>query len=216
MIIAFVGIDGTGKTTLLSLFEKYLKKNNKQVQTFKALKSETRFLNNYNMIKQEFLKDNPNMQHYFNVISSHLMSFDLFQQSEYLKEINNEDNVILLDRWAICQKLYSQVWMAENEFSKLVYKACLVPDLTFVLDCDMDVVKKRLDLRGGPNEFENYLVLRRLKRQYLRYVETDENAVLIQNNGALDYAFQKMKKYYENKSKYYKLGSNHITIGEVL
>lgn len=199
MIIAFVGVDGTGKTTLLSKFEKYLKKNNKQVQILKALKPGTNFLTNYNIVKHEFIKDYPDKLHYFNIISSHLMSFDLFQQSEYLKKINNDDNVILLDRWAICQKLYSQVWMAENQFSKMVYKMCLVPDLTFVLDCELNVIKKRLELRGGANEFENYLALRRLKKKYIRYAESDENAILIRNNGSLESAFYEIIGYYENR-----------------
>lgn len=189
MIIAFVGIDGSGKTTLLSLFAKYLEKIGKTVQIIKALRPDSVFMKNYNLIRNEFLKQHPDDKSQFNIINSYIMSFDLFQQSEIIKDIDSDDKVIILDRWAICQQLYAKVWMAENKFAKIAYQMCLEPDITFVIDSDMNLIEQRLENRGGANEFENIFSLRRLKKLYLKYAMENKKAILIQNNNELNEAY---------------------------
>jgi dTMP kinase len=201
MIIAFVGIDGSGKTTLLSRFAVYLEEKGKKVQIIKALRPDSVFINNYNMIRNEFCRKHPDKKHEFNIISSYIMSFDLLQQSEGIKALNSDDTVIILDRWAICQQLYAKVWMAENDFSNIAYQMCFEPDLTFVIDADMNLIDQRLESRGGANEFENILSLRRLKKLYLKYARENEKAVLVQNNNEIIEAYRNIIKEYEKKNE---------------
>ena len=197
MIIAFVGIDGSGKTTLLSLFKKHLEKKNKDVHIIKALDPTSDFMSNYNFIRNKYISTTPENKHDLNIIGSYIMSFDLFQQSEKIKAMNTTNSIILLDRWAICQQLYAKVWMAENNFANTVYSMCLIPDITFVIDSNLDIVEQRLIARGGPNEYENMMCLRRLKRMYIKYANEHGNAILIDNNTSIDVAIQKVIDMYE-------------------
>ena len=198
MIIAFVGVDGTGKSTLLSRFAKYLEKTGKKVHIIKALRPDSTFMKNYNMIRKEYLSQHPEKTHQLNVCGSYIMSFDLLQYSEIIKELDSTNKVILLDRWAICQQLYAKVWMAENDFANIVYGMCVEPDITFVIDSDMDLIEQRLQDRGGANEHENILCLRRLKRLYNKYAAEHEKAVLIQNNGEIEHAYSIIVSEYES------------------
>ena len=127
------------------------------------------------------------------------MSFDLLQQSEEIKKLNSPDKVIILDRWAICQQLYAKVWMAENEFVKITYSKCLEPDITFVLDSDMELIEQRLRNRGGANEFENILCLRRLKKLYFKYSMENQKAVLIENNHEMYKAYINIIREYKKR-----------------
>jgi len=202
MIIAFVGVDGTGKSTLLSRFANYLENKGKTVHIIKALRPDSTFMRNYNMIRKEFLSQHPDKAHQLNVFGSYIMSFDLFQHSEAIKKLDSTDKVILLDRWAICQQLYAKVWMAENDFANIAYGMCIEPDITFVIDSDMNLIEQRLQDRGGPNEHENILCLRRLKRLYYKYAKEHEKAVLVQNNNKIEHAYSIIVREYENRSRF--------------
>ena len=90
--------------------------------------------------------------------------------------------------------------MAENEFSNTAYNMCLEPDISFVIDSEMTKIEQRLLNRGGANEFENRLSLRRLKKLYLKYGQNNENSVLIYNNKELDEALMKIIEAYEKKN----------------
>lgn len=209
MVIAFVGVDGSGKTTLLSLFAKYLETKDKKVKIIKALRPESVFLQNYNKIRNEFGLHYPKKKHEFNVIGSYIMSFDLLQQSEAIKKLDSNDIVIILDRWAICQQLYAKVWMAENDFINVAYRMCLEPDITFVIDADMRLIEQRIQDRGGANEYENILCLRRLKKMYQKYSSENENAILIRNNSKLDDAYANIvQEYRKRKCMSYKNNTN--------
>ena len=202
MIIAFVGIDGVGKTTLINMFAKYLKKKGKKVHIIKALNAHSSFMKNYNILRNKFFLKYPNQKHAFNVISSYLMSFDLFQQSEKIKKMDSNDTIILLDRWAICQQLYAKVWMANNEFIDLAYNSCLKPNLTFVIDADMELVQKRIKDRGGANEFENFFSLRRLKKLYQNYAKNNKKIVYIKNNNEIEFPYLEIIRAYNKESMY--------------
>ena len=201
MIIAFVGVDGTGKTTLLSRFARYLEKTGKTVHIIKALRPDSTFMKNYNMMRKEFLFQHLDKNHQLNIIGSYIMSFDLLQQSEAIKALDSNDKVIILDRWAICQQLYAKVWMAENDFTNIAYGMCFEPDLTFVIDSDMSLIEQRLQNRGGANEFENILCLRRLKNLYSKYAIEHKKAVLIQNNNEIYKAYMNIIREYKKRSK---------------
>lgn len=202
MIIAFVGVDGTGKTTLLTRFAKHLEKKGNKVHVIKALRPDSTFMENFNMIRKEFFSQHPDKKHQFNIIGSYIMSFDLLQHSEAIKRLNSTDKVIILDRWAICQQLYAKVWMAENDFTNIAYDMCIEPDLTFVIDSDMNLILQRLQNRGGANEFENILCLRRLKKLYLKYAIEHKNAVLIQNNNEIYKAYRNIIREYKKRNEY--------------
>lgn len=199
MIVAFVGIDGTGKSTLISWLAKYLEETGKIVHIVKALRPDSTFMNNYNMIRKEYLCQYLDKKHQLNIIGSYIMSFDLIQHSENIKMMDSANKVIILDRWAICQKLYAKVWMAENDFTKIVYDMCLEPDITFVIDSEMNLIEQRLQNRGGANEHENILCLRRLKKLYNKYAMEHEKAVIIQNNDEIDNAYMNIIREYEKR-----------------
>ncbi|HAU86735.1 MAG TPA: hypothetical protein DCW90_14960 [Lachnospiraceae bacterium] len=198
MIIAFVGIDGSGKTTLLSEFAKYVVSTGKKVQIIKALNQKTQFMKNYNSVRKKFFEQHEDKKHELNVIGSYIMSFDLLQQSELIKQQDSSDTVTILDRWAICQQLYAKVWMATNDFTNIVYDMCLEPDITFVINADLNVIEQRIEQRGGANEFENMMSLRRLRKLYLKYADGHDKAVLVENNGEFNEALQKIIQEYEN------------------
>jgi thymidylate kinase len=201
MIIAFVGVDGTGKTTLLSRFARHVEKEGKTVHIIKALRPDSTFMKNYNMLRKEFLLQHQDKKHQLNILGSYIMSFDLLQLSEAIKELDSTEKVIILDRWAICQQLYAKVWMAENDFTNIAYDMCFEPDLTFVIDSDMDLIEERLQNRGGANEFENILCLRRLKKLYLKYAMKHEKAVLIQNNNEIYKAYRNIIREYKKRNE---------------
>lgn len=199
MIVAFVGIDGSGKTTFLSQLAEYIEKTGKTVQIIKALNPDSFFMKNYNMMRKEFWLQHPDKKHEFNIMGSYIMSFNLLQQSEVIKDMDSTDRVIILDRWKICQQLYAKVWMAENNFTRIAYQMCLEPDLTYVIDSNMNLIEQRLQDRGGANEFENILCLRRLKKLYLKYAKENEKAILIQNNEEINDAYMSIIREYEKR-----------------
>lgn len=171
MIIAFVGVDGAGKSTVIEGVKDYLESQNKKVLIYKSANKNTEFTKLLSLIKENCIQKESIVMKELNQIVANMLAFQILCDSEKLKELESEYDFILLDRWTYCQKIYDKIWFVWNGFIDECLSNCLVPSQTFLITAEIKNIEERLEKRSEIKPTENILVLKRVKRQYERYAE---------------------------------------------
>ena len=153
IIIAFEGLDGSGKETQSRLLEKRL--NNNGIKTIRMEFPE--YFNKYSIFVKEYLKGD-----YGNEVDPYLVSmfFALDRFGIYKKKISkylNEGYVILCDRYVYSNLIYQgsrfNDLKSRNDFFKWIldfeYNKCGLQkeDITFFMDVPVDISLNILESR---------------------------------------------------------------------
>ncbi|HID79220.1 MAG TPA: dTMP kinase [Aquifex aeolicus] len=176
MLIAFEGIDGSGKTTLSKELYKFLiRRGIKAVWTCEPYEKKIRelilsedqspwvetllFLSDRGIHVRKFVK--PHLQRGYTVITDRFYLSTLAYQGfgrglelKILEELNNK--------------------VTEG----------LKPDITFLIDLPIEVALERLEKRGNSkSKFEKEEFLKRVRKGFLKLAEENKNIVILQGNG---------------------------------
>jgi len=152
-IVAIEGIDGAGKTTLVSSLATALSKRGRNVVNMAAIQSKSAIyqlalagIGNLNSISLQLL-----------FASSRYDTLDQIAMSEH------ESTIILADRYYLSQYAYGSARAGiELEWSQSVSAYLPEPKLTIILDVDPESIRDRL----SGDDFENDLSLQRAVRQF--------------------------------------------------
>lgn len=213
MFITFEGGEGSGKSTQIELLK------NKQLQ----FKKKPIFFREpggcpgseliRNVIKDKMFVDFP--EHKFNNKTTLLLMLAARNNlvNKHIKPLLEEGFIVICDRFFDSTKVYQTSSIGEmydEKFCELLEQGHdgIVPDLTFLLDVDVDISMKRLEQRTikDVNDNETSQFHKTIKEKYLELASNNERFVVIDssrsveqiNEQILDIINEKLKwEYYE-------------------
>ena len=182
ILIVVMGIDGAGKTTLINNIKRY-GKNISRLKTMSIFD---------NSIFTKELEETAEMQHKTRreVYSSRLRSIvwrnDLINNTLTRVVLELEKgNVVILDRYCLCNKIYSSLEEQGLEHMDKLLDILPKPDLGIYLDVSVDEAVKRIKNRGKEiAPYETAEKLKRIREKYLRNL-TQEKYPIVRVNGNL-------------------------------
>jgi len=194
MFIVFEGVDGCGKDTHILKTIDYLWDKNKYLQIWKTREPTGNTEAGKEIGERLKWKGFDSAQE-----ALELYVKDREQQSEIRKEILKH-SVIISSRFDYSS--YAFQWATGLSFDEIYqahnYNKILIPDLTFIIDVNMENIEKRLSHRWWKREFfEKIDFLEKVRNKYLetaKKLSKERNIHIIDGNGSIDGVFWHIKK----------------------
>ncbi|NQX46961.1 dTMP kinase [Paenibacillus tritici] len=177
MLIAFCGIDGSGKSTHAEFLSNWLLEKQIKAQKHKPINSDNAFLSQLHTVCTKFseLNKKPMPREHRSI----LLAFELFQQSEIVKKWIAEDITVVVDRWIFSHYAYAYARNIETQTLKACLEACIKPDLVFLLDVPVHLSLERIDERNeGRSMNETKDILTRAREKFLE-MKDDHHFILL-------------------------------------
>lgn len=190
-LIAFVGMDGVGKTSILNSIYSILVERGKKVAKIKPESGDTEIAKVLRMIRDTYSQKDKQQQRELNQKIAEALALDLLKTSEKIKEAYSSFDYVLVDRWTMCQEVYDKTWFVWNDFINECLALCYKPDIVFLISAEMDIVQRRLSSRPVVKETENIFSLKRVNRLYHNLAK-ENGWEVIENNKTLDDAVSKV------------------------
>lgn len=190
-LIAFVGMDGVGKTCILNSIYSILVERGKKVAKIKPESGDTEIAKVLRMIRDAYSQKDKQQQRELNQKIAEALALDLLKTSEKIKEAYSSFDYVLVDRWTMCQEVYDKTWFVWNDFINECLALCYKPDIVFLISAEMDIVQRRLSSRPVVKETENIFSLKRVNRLYHNLAK-ENGWEVIENNKTLDDAVSKV------------------------
>lgn len=189
-LIVIEGMDGAGTTTQTKMLHDHLgslglKVTNSAEPTRSPLGLEIRRLLAQSIEKNSDLLTSlalcfaaDRMQHVASVIKPGLKTNDY----------------VLLDRYVLSSMVYQGIHLP-TAFVKEINRFAIKPDLTIILDLDINLAFKRLQLRLTTKDiYETPSMLEKIRARYLHFAKDDPaNTVLIDASGTVDQVHSHLK-----------------------
>lgn len=189
-IIAFCGLDGAGKSTLVDMLEKrgeikgavYVRKN-----TNRNIDLVRKYHRKYLFNDRDWLEGDFAHSAAFAACLDYLNHYDKNVKKWYRKK-----DYIICDRHAICYAAYLNLtgfnYNCENLFANVIE-----PDLYVYVDIPAEVAVERLRERGsGATEEESYEVLKKYRKAYFATLNKIEHKIVIDNNRDINATYKSL------------------------
>lgn len=184
IILALIGIDGSGKSSLIDELANRLSDLGKLVKVLTPLKNATDLTvikEHYNEKYQEKLSNKDIGQ---------LLAFDLYLQSERIK-MKKDVDIVILDRWTYCHEAYCYATMQQSKTIQAILDCCIEPNKTFYISVSEDTAMVRLANRATIKTQENKALLKRANKKYKQITKEQSNMYEISNeNGEFNKAVE--------------------------
>lgn len=109
-LIAFVGMDGVGKTGILNSIYSILVERGKKVAKIKPKSGDTEIAKVLRMIRDAYSQKDKQQQRELNQKIAEALALDLLKTSEKIKEAYSSFDYVLVDRWTMCQEVCDKTW----------------------------------------------------------------------------------------------------------
>ncbi len=158
-VVAFEGIDGSGKTTQIELLSQWLRAAGRTVRTARALTREAPFFRELEDLVGE-------------VPRSSFCDVVAFERYRRIKELTapsgTESDVILFDRYIFTDYAYARAYGCSTDFIEALMSRTLMPDGLVLCDVPADVAMARIQRRKAILHFqENTATLKRARAAFL-------------------------------------------------
>ena len=183
-LFVFEGIEGTGKTTLITYISNYLRK--KKI-SFISIR-EPGGNKNSEIIRKIIL----NKKNKFNSFTDLMLYFAA--RSENIEKIINKyygKKIILIDRFTDSTLAYQHYGMNLDKvlikkINRMLLKK-IVPQTTFLNIVSEKNLKKRLNLRKNKNRYDNFKIkfYKKVQNGFLKLSKNKSNYILINSNNDL-------------------------------
>lgn len=170
-IIAFSGIDGSGKSTQLKLIY------NELITNYRVFISKIEYMPlndmNKNLIK--------------NLLIEFKSGIEILKQATEIHTKNNKFDYILCDRYLMCYLAYAYLYGIEPiELIRKLLFFIKNPDLTLYFDIDVNLALTRIKERNSEiNKHENYESLVQAKKGYEKLYNSFGNLEIINANQSI-------------------------------
>lgn len=145
MVVAFCGIDGSGKSSHLMETARWLNDNDVSNYICKPLRTESAFYNSYRELTEEYNKKYN--ERFPNEYGTALLAMQLLCKNNDIIEYSNSSEVVLLDRWIYSHYAYAR--KCEAKIMQVILERCVKPDLVFLFDLPEYVALERIDNERG-------------------------------------------------------------------
>lgn len=164
MIIVLEGIDNCGKTTMTNFLYNYFQNEGKKVSISKELTTDV----------GELIKDRIKKEEKLSPISkTFLFAADRQIRLEQLKVTNNQDEIIIFDRYLHSAIVYREAEGLDGNWVKEINRNIPQSDISFYID----ITPEESIARNSDAKFNipySITHLNRVRNAYLNYVEKDE------------------------------------------
>lgn len=197
MLFNITGIDGCGKTTQVKLLQDYLLKEGKNVVISKAYGDEE---------KKIFSSVMPQLDQ---LAIMFLFQALHVQQLSKVVIAENRGDLVISDRWDDSYLSYhskfgilSKNKKLRNELNFLAFKN-KKPNLTFLLDIDVSIGQKRLDVRGRSFlDKKSIKFFETMRKSFLEFAK-QENWIILDGTNSVDFVFLKIKERVDDYMKFF-------------
>lgn len=165
MLVAIIGIDGSGKTTSGKSFAALLRSKGKNAEYAKLVHEDSPFVKYYKLLLQRdraFLDDG--------VAQNYAFVFERYRSAlTQLVPLLEIRDVVVLDRYVHCDIAFSQARGRRSDMFEDLLKSVPQVDLGFVLDLPAELAMRRIRQRNDKvwDFQENQDLLLRAREQYL-------------------------------------------------
>ena len=170
-IIAFSGIDGSGKSTQLQLIY------NELITNYRVFISKIEYMP-LNEMNKSLIK---------NLLIDFKSGIEILKQATDIHTKDNKFDYILCDRYLMCYLAYAYLYGIEPV--DLIRKMLFFiknPDLTLYFDIDVDLALNRIKQRNSEiNKHENYESLMKAKKGYEKLYNSFGNLEIIDANKSI-------------------------------
>ena len=189
-LITFCGLDGCGKTTLISMLRQYFIEMD---QTVFLTKQPTGFVRQSDIFRN--FMDEPKHDNYEYRALSLLAASDRVQHSnQVILPALSENDVVISDRYFYSCLANLRARGYEND--KWIYEIAQLipkPDISFFLDIDVDTAVKRVKSREEEKDrYIDFELQYELREQYLKIAGENEG-IVIPTNGSAEQSFEAVK-----------------------
>lgn len=177
--IVLEGIDGSGTSTQIKLLANFL--INKGFKVFCSKEPTDSPLGHF--IRQT-LKENIQKEPRLLAMLALCFAADRLQHiHNIILPKKKEYDFILLDRYYLSSLVYQGLHLKKS-FIKDINQWAIEPDLTIILDVDVNIALKRLEKRNNQKDFyETKEFLEKIRKDYLNFLNKDnKNIVLIDSS----------------------------------
>ena len=174
LLIAIEGIDGTGKTTMISNLKNILNEK-PEYEKYKNKVIFTKEPYNYNEVKQK-LKTETDPE----VILKIFIDDYLIHLNEQIYPALNSGKIIITDRYIESRIAYQSAMMCKDvhkldetiDFIKNKHPIIVEPDFTILLRAQPETIKRRLSGRKDSTDIENKVNMKLVENVYLKLLES--------------------------------------------
>ncbi|MBK79567.1 MAG: hypothetical protein CMQ43_01435 [Gammaproteobacteria bacterium] len=187
-LIAACGIDGSGKSTHITLLNELAESLGISTKVCKLLTSDSNYFKTLQDIGDQISSDS-----YCN-----LLIFERLRRAKaILPRFRSHYGLTILDRYILCDLAYVEAYGASSELIQVAHSVAPVPDLTIVFDVPPHEAMRRIRARGKPvyERQENERVLKRARRAYLNAAPS-WNATIIDTNRPLTESWSQLAEIF--------------------
>ncbi len=173
MIIALIGIDGSGKTTLGSLLEQRLPDFVRRSHADITVKYSKLVSDDNHSVKyfKLMLDTDPSFD---SKCQNYIFAFERYRTAkETLEPLSEKYDIVVLDRYAHCDIAFCRGRGIEHKMFYQLLERIPKPDLGFVIDVPVETAMSRIKQRGNEiwTHQENVKLLSRARIEYLRLAD---------------------------------------------
>lgn len=141
---AFEGLDGSGKSTLIRSVMEACAEGKRHVVTLKLGQSD---ITHHALERAKWVNADPVALNLLNWIS-------LFDQITHCTKYYNSESLILSDRYTLSIKMRGSLEGLDTDFMEILEKMLPKPMAFFIIDCDSETCRKRIESRRRITYFE--------------------------------------------------------------
>lgn len=171
MYICLEGMDGSGKSTQITMLERWLREIGLQVfRVREPTGSEV------GKLLRKMLKSPQATEENFQVTLALLFAADRMILMKDIEQAESAGKIVITDRCFYS----SMVYQNDDDWISNINKHAKRPDITILLDLDTGTALKRCE---GQDHFENQDFLGKIKEKYLKLADNEGFYVVNANNG---------------------------------
>lgn len=171
MYICLEGMDGSGKSTQITILERWLREIGLQVfRVREPTGSEV------GKLLRKMLKSPQATEENFQVTLALLFAADRMILMKDIEQAESAGKIVITDRCFYS----SMVYQNDDDWISNINKHAKRPDITILLDLDTGTALKRCE---GQDHFENQDFLGKIKEKYLKLADNEGFYVVNANNG---------------------------------
>ncbi|WP_432409122.1 dTMP kinase [Wukongibacter sp. M2B1] len=189
-LITFCGIDGSGKSTHISMVYNYLKSINKKVKTTTLVTRNSKF----------FRILEPDLDVFPRQFNCDLIAFQRYMAIETkLKQELKEYDVILNNRYLYTDWAYTRGFDKSTDLISLLIDKVPTPDVVLLFDIEPEIAMNRIEKRQKEKwEFqENLRLLTETRNAYLKLAK-ERNFKIIDTASSKEDTFKQSMEYINN------------------